>query len=30
MKIICDALDLTDALSKVTKALPSKVMIGVN
>ena len=30
MKIICDVLDLTDALSKVTRALPSKVMIGVN
>ena len=30
MKIICDVLDLTDALAKVTRALPSKVMIGVN
>ena len=30
MKIICDVLDLADALGKVTRALPSKVMIGVN
>ena len=30
MKIICDVLDLTDALSKVTRALPTKVMIGLN
>ena len=30
MKIICDALDLTDALSRVIKAIPAKVTIGVN
>ena len=30
MKIVCDALDLTEALSKVIKAIPAKVTIGVN
>lgn len=30
MKILCDVLDITDALSKVIRAIPAKVVIGMN